>query len=176
VVEAPLLSVGGPLPPSLRALLLGGDFFIGAVIAASVTKLLLRLRALGLPQRELNKATASGMLLIISILRLGDSPSLPTPLDGAWFVAAVKCPHRRGVPCMPPLTPPPPKKHAVTPRRRQPRPHGGLHRRAGRPLARRRGRVAGRLPRRVQPADCRQSQPGGCRCRRRERKGGRAAG
>lgn len=82
MVEVPLLTVGGPLAPNLRALLLVGDFFLGGVIAASLTKLLLRLRALGAAAPVLNKAVAQGMLAIISIMRLGESPALATPLDG----------------------------------------------------------------------------------------------
>ncbi len=57
-----------------RALLLGGDFFLGAVIAATLTKLVLRLRALGaLPPASLNRATADAMACIAAILRLGES-------------------------------------------------------------------------------------------------------
>jgi coatomer subunit beta len=63
-------------------LLLVGDFFLGGVIAASLTKLLLRLRALGAAAPAANKAVAQGMLAIVSIMRLGESPLLPTPLDG----------------------------------------------------------------------------------------------
>lgn len=83
------MTVGGPLPPNLRALLLVGDFFLGGVISVSLTKLLLRLRALGgaaaAPQ-HVNKAGAQAMLAIVSIMRLGESPLLPTPLDGEWLV------------------------------------------------------------------------------------------
>lgn len=81
VVESPLVTVGGPLPPNLRALLLVGDFFLGGVIAVSLTKLLLRMRSLGAAAPVLNKAVAQGMLAIVSIMRLGESPALPTPLD-----------------------------------------------------------------------------------------------
>lgn len=77
-----MVTLGGPQAPNLRALLLVGDFFLGGVIAASLTKLLLRLRALGAAAPVLNKAVAQGMLAIISIMRLGESPLLPTPLDG----------------------------------------------------------------------------------------------
>lgn len=76
------MTVGGPQVPNLRALLLVGDFFLGGVIATSLTKLLLRLRALGAAAPVLNRTTAQGMLAIISIMRLGESPALPTPLDG----------------------------------------------------------------------------------------------
>jgi hypothetical protein len=39
VVGVPLVTLGGPQAPNLCALLLVGDFFLGGVIAASLTKL-----------------------------------------------------------------------------------------------------------------------------------------
>ncbi|WIA09801.1 hypothetical protein OEZ85_009176 [Tetradesmus obliquus] len=81
VVEMPLLSVSGPLPPNLRSLLLVGDFFLGGVVAASLTKLVLRLGSLGVPAASLHRASASAMLAIVAMLRLGESGALPTPLD-----------------------------------------------------------------------------------------------
>ncbi|KAL4452385.1 hypothetical protein ABPG75_008047 [Micractinium tetrahymenae] len=60
--------------PNLRALLLGGDHFLGAVIAATLTKLVLRLRALrALPPASVNRLTVEVMLLIAAMLRLGES-------------------------------------------------------------------------------------------------------
>ena len=57
-----------------RALLLGGDYFLGAVIAATLTKLALRLRALrALPPSSLNRATADAMSMIAAMMRLGES-------------------------------------------------------------------------------------------------------
>ncbi|KAF8073244.1 coatomer subunit beta-1 [Scenedesmus sp. PABB004] len=80
VVEAPLLS-SGPTLPNLRALLLAGDFFLGGVVAATLTKLVLRLSALGVPRPGVNRACASAMLAVVAMLRLGESPALPAPLD-----------------------------------------------------------------------------------------------
>jgi len=57
-------------------------FFLGGVIAASLTKLLLRMWSQGAAAPVVNKAVAQGMLAIISIMRLGESNALPTPLDG----------------------------------------------------------------------------------------------
>lgn len=51
------------------------------VIAATLTKLVLRLASLGLPRAAVNKASAASMLSIVSMMRLGESPALPTPLD-----------------------------------------------------------------------------------------------
>lgn len=60
--------------PNLRALLLGGDFFLGAVIAATLTKLVLRLRALrALPPASLNRLAADVMALIAAMLRLAEA-------------------------------------------------------------------------------------------------------
>eukprot|EP00775_Hariotina_reticulata_P014952 gene14952-biopygen1847 len=39
------------------------------------------MRSLGAPAAVVNKLGARGMLAIISMMRLGDSPALPTPLD-----------------------------------------------------------------------------------------------
>lgn len=39
----------------------------------------------GVTAAVLNKAVAQGMLAIISVMRLGESPALPTPLDGEWL-------------------------------------------------------------------------------------------
>ncbi|KAF6255868.1 coatomer subunit beta [Scenedesmus sp. NREL 46B-D3] len=81
VVEMPLLSVSGPLPPNLRSLLLVGDFFLGGVVAASLTKLVLRLAGQGVPRAAVHRASANAMLAIVAMLRLGESSALPTPLD-----------------------------------------------------------------------------------------------
>lgn len=67
--------------PSLRCLLIGGDFFLGGVIASTFTKIILRLRAVGAPIALINNKTAEAMLYVVSILRLGEDNSLPTPMD-----------------------------------------------------------------------------------------------
>lgn len=71
---------GSPTPA--RSLLLGGDYFLGAVIAATFTKLVLRLRELrALPAVMLNRVAADLMLYIVGILRLGESPAATNPVD-----------------------------------------------------------------------------------------------
>lgn len=65
-----------PIIPSLRSLLLAGDFFAAAVIAASLTKLFLRIRSLKVsPPAALNKTAAELMLIIAAMLRLGENSS-----------------------------------------------------------------------------------------------------
>lgn len=69
--------------PNLRALLLSGDYFLGSIIAATFTKLVLRLRQLkALPAAMMNRVAADLMLYIVGILRLGDSPVTQYPVDG----------------------------------------------------------------------------------------------
>ncbi|EFJ42176.1 hypothetical protein VOLCADRAFT_67325 [Volvox carteri f. nagariensis] len=69
--------------PNLRSLLLGGDFFLGGVIAGTFVKLLLRLSALReVPASQLNNLYAEAMQYVVATLRLGESAgSTPTPLD-----------------------------------------------------------------------------------------------
>ncbi|GBG62046.1 hypothetical protein CBR_g28522 [Chara braunii] len=74
-------TVGGAGLPNLRALLLAGDFFIGSVVATTMTKLVLRLDEVGQSRPEVNRATAEVMLYLVSIILLGKSPALPHPID-----------------------------------------------------------------------------------------------
>uniref|UniRef100_A0A061RS83 Coatomer subunit beta n=1 Tax=Tetraselmis sp. GSL018 TaxID=582737 RepID=A0A061RS83_9CHLO len=72
--------------PNLRALLLTGDFFLGAVISSTYTKLLLRLREIVrktgcMTVAELNMACVDAMLYIAGMLRLGESDKVPHPID-----------------------------------------------------------------------------------------------
>jgi len=72
----------GPKLPNVRTLLLGGDFFLGGVVATTVAKLLFKLRALGgLAGPAFNRAAAQYMMYFVAILRLGESPSVTTPVD-----------------------------------------------------------------------------------------------
>ena len=81
-----------------RTLLLSGDFFLGGVIAASLAKLVLRLRELGMAGRPLNKVTAEVMLLAASILGLGEAKALTHPIDDdsvSRIVTALRVRERR---------------------------------------------------------------------------------
>jgi len=72
----------GASVPNLRALLLSGDFFQGSVIATTLTKLVLRMFALGESEpAALNAAHAEVMLYIVSMMRLGESSVLSHPID-----------------------------------------------------------------------------------------------
>ena len=86
VVESDLSAVPGgaadPLVPNVRALLLSGDFFLGSVFGATLTKLVFKYQEMGASEAAVNRAAAQAMLYMTSILRLGKSESVPHPIDG----------------------------------------------------------------------------------------------
>ena len=59
--------------PPLRKYLMEGDFFVGAALAGTLTKLALRWDGLVAEEAKQNRFTAECMLIIASILRLGTS-------------------------------------------------------------------------------------------------------
>ncbi|KAG6333321.1 hypothetical protein ID866_5769 [Astraeus odoratus] len=67
--------------PPLRALILGGDFFTGAVLAAALTKLVLRFGELTSDQTRVNALRAEAMLTMTSIIRVGQSKFVTAPID-----------------------------------------------------------------------------------------------
>ena len=67
--------------PNLRALVLGGDFFLGSVTATTLTKLALRYLSVAPAPADARRLQAETMLYIVCVLRLGKSSTLPTPID-----------------------------------------------------------------------------------------------
>ena len=67
--------------PNLRALVLGGDFFLGSVTATTLTKLALRFFSVSSSPSDARRLQAETMLYIVCMLRLGKSSTLPTPID-----------------------------------------------------------------------------------------------
>jgi len=86
VVESDLAAASGlageSLVPNVRTLLLGGDFFLGSVFGATLTKLVFKLQDMGASEAVVNRAAAQAMLYMTSILRLGKSSTVPHPIDG----------------------------------------------------------------------------------------------
>ncbi|KAH7107854.1 coatomer beta subunit [Auriculariales sp. MPI-PUGE-AT-0066] len=78
--------------PPLRALLLGGDFYTGAVLASTLSKLVLRHRQLaGVADRAHNALRAEAMLIMTSIVRLGQSTIVSLPIDEDAAERIVQC-------------------------------------------------------------------------------------
>ncbi|KAH7440154.1 hypothetical protein KP509_04G093900 [Ceratopteris richardii] len=85
-MAAPALAMGAAsTTANLRAVLLTGDFFLGAVVACTLTKLVLRLEYIEGPTISVNKAVADALLLMSSMLTLGQSTVLPHPIDDDSF-------------------------------------------------------------------------------------------
>ncbi|XWS70564.1 hypothetical protein CRYUN_Cryun03dG0058300 [Craigia yunnanensis] len=76
---------------NLRSLLLTGDFFLGAVVACTLTKLVLRLEEVQPSKVEVNKATTQALLIMVSMLQLGQSHVLPHPIDNDSYDRIVLC-------------------------------------------------------------------------------------
>ncbi|CAK5279339.1 unnamed protein product [Mycena citricolor] len=67
--------------PSLRGVLLTGDFFTGAILAAALTKFVLRFDRLSADKATLNMLRAECMLIMASIIRLGQSNLVTVAID-----------------------------------------------------------------------------------------------
>ncbi|KAG6380555.1 adaptin N terminal region-domain-containing protein [Boletus reticuloceps] len=67
--------------PPLRALILGGDFFTGAVLAAALTKLVLRYDESSQDHTRANTLRAEVMLIMTSVIRVGQSKFVTVPID-----------------------------------------------------------------------------------------------
>ncbi|KAL9235542.1 hypothetical protein vseg_010292 [Gypsophila vaccaria] len=86
LVQGSLASQG-----NLRSLLLSGDFFLGAVVACTLTKLVLRLEEVQPSKSEVNKATTQALLYMVSMIQLGQSPILPQPIDDDSYDRIILC-------------------------------------------------------------------------------------
>jgi len=86
LVQGSLSSIG-----NLRSLILSGDFFLGAVVACTLTKLILRLEEVQTSKVEVNKATSQSLLIMVSMLQLGQSSVLPHPIDNDSHDRVVLC-------------------------------------------------------------------------------------
>ncbi|KAL6307672.1 coatomer protein [Sparassis latifolia] len=79
--NARLEAVKAAAKPPLRTLILGGDFFTGSVLSSALTKLVLRYSELSSDQRKSNALQAEAMLIMASIIRVGQSKFVTVPID-----------------------------------------------------------------------------------------------
>ncbi|KAH7909064.1 coatomer beta subunit appendage platform-domain-containing protein, partial [Hygrophoropsis aurantiaca] len=79
--SARLEAVKAASKPPLRALILGGDFFTGAVLASTLTKLVLRFDELTPDATKANALRAEAMLIMTSTIRIGQSKFVTVPID-----------------------------------------------------------------------------------------------
>ncbi|GAA5824150.1 hypothetical protein JCM10212_002482, partial [Sporobolomyces blumeae] len=79
---AHLEAVKAAAKPPLRALILGGDFYTGTVLAATLTKLVLRYKDLTQgDEQAVNALRAECMLIMTSLIRVGQSHFSAVPID-----------------------------------------------------------------------------------------------
>ncbi|CAM8986370.1 unnamed protein product [Rhodiola kirilowii] len=86
LAQGSLRSIG-----NLRSLILSGDFFLGAVVACTLTKLVLRMEGLQPSKVEVNAATSNALLIMVSMLQLGQSSFLPHPIDNDSYGRILLC-------------------------------------------------------------------------------------
>ncbi|CAI0438730.1 unnamed protein product [Linum tenue] len=87
----PTIVQGSLSSGNLRSLLLTGDFFLGAVVACTLTKLVLRLEEVQSSKLEVNKASTQALLIMVSMLQLGQSSVLPHPIDSDSYDRMLLC-------------------------------------------------------------------------------------
>ncbi|KAA8541547.1 hypothetical protein F0562_022699 [Nyssa sinensis] len=86
LAQGSLASVG-----NLRSLILAGDFFLGAVAACTLTKLVLRLEEVQPIKVEVNKEATQALLIMVSMLQLGQSSILLHPIENDSYDRIVLC-------------------------------------------------------------------------------------
>ncbi len=75
------LKAGAQNKPPLRSLILAGDFYTGASLAVALTKLVLRFCASSKDARACNELQVEAMLIMSSILHVGQSKFVTMPID-----------------------------------------------------------------------------------------------
>lgn len=79
--DARLEQVRAAAKPPLRALILGGDFYTATVLASTLTKLVLRYSELEVDAQSLNMLRAEAILIMTSVIRVGQSKFVTAPID-----------------------------------------------------------------------------------------------
>ncbi|TKW17969.1 hypothetical protein SEVIR_5G403400v4 [Setaria viridis] len=91
-ISAPAATLGSlASSQNLRSLILSGDFFLAAAVACNLTKLVLRLEEVQPSKVEVNKACTGALLIMVSILELGQSSYLPHPIDNDSHDRIILC-------------------------------------------------------------------------------------
>ena len=75
----------------LIALVCTGDFVVGSSIAAALTKLVLRSMDHNIGASVKNALSADVMLILTSMLSLGQSPALSAPVDADCYDRIAMC-------------------------------------------------------------------------------------
>ncbi|KAK7203016.1 adaptin N terminal region-domain-containing protein [Myxozyma melibiosi] len=79
--NAKLEAVKAAAKPPLRQLILDGDYYLAATLSSTLTKLVLRYSKLSSDDKQKNLLRAEAMLIMISVLRVGQSNFAKAPID-----------------------------------------------------------------------------------------------
>lgn len=79
--KAKLDAVKAAQKPPLRQLILDGDFFLATVLSSTLTKLVMRHSEISTDAARTNALRAEAMLIMISIIRAGQSQFVKAPID-----------------------------------------------------------------------------------------------
>ncbi|KAL4786044.1 adaptin N terminal region-domain-containing protein [Aspergillus varians] len=78
---ARLQAVKAAQKPPLRQLILDGDYYLATVLSSTLTKLVMRHSEVSQDPARTNALRAEAMLIMISIIRVGQSPFVAAPID-----------------------------------------------------------------------------------------------
>ncbi|KAI4134230.1 MAG: hypothetical protein LQ347_001702 [Umbilicaria vellea] len=78
---AKLEAVKAAQKPPLRQLILDGDYYLASVLSSTLTKLVMRHSEISEDSAKTNALRAEAMLIMISIIRVGQSPFVKAPID-----------------------------------------------------------------------------------------------
>ncbi|KAI1376995.1 Coatomer, beta subunit [Hypoxylon crocopeplum] len=78
---AKLEAVKAAQKPPLRQLILEGDYYLATVLSATLTKLVMRYSEISSDKTRKNALKAEAMLIMISIIRVGQSQFVKAPID-----------------------------------------------------------------------------------------------
>ena len=79
--QARLEAVKASQKPPLRQLILDGDYYLATVLASTLTKLVMRHAEISSEAARTNALRAEAMLIMISIIRVGQSQFVKAPID-----------------------------------------------------------------------------------------------
>ena len=79
--DAKLEAVKAAQKPPLRQLILDGDFYLASVLSSTLTKLVMRHSDISEDSARTNALRAEAMLIMISIIRVGQSHFVKAPID-----------------------------------------------------------------------------------------------
>lgn len=77
--------------PPLRHLIMSGDYFLGAVLATCLTKLVLRAMKIGREPARVNQLRAEAMLILTGIITVGQSQFVHIPIDEDSYDRVLTC-------------------------------------------------------------------------------------